>query len=64
METFTYDEIKSLIQQHEGIHSAAYKDSRGIWTVGIGFNLERPDARAIFKQLNLIMIKYLKNKYL
>jgi len=62
METFTYDEIKSLIQQHEGIHSTAYKDSKGIWTVGIGFNLERPDARAIFKQLNLDYDKVFKQQ--
>jgi len=52
-ESFTYNEVKALIQSHEGIRPMAYLDSRKILTVGIGFNMERPDAREIFKQLNI-----------
>jgi lysozyme len=31
---------EELIQRHEGRRSKAYKDSRGIWTIGIGHNLQ------------------------
>lgn len=33
-----------LIVRHEGLRLFAYKDSRGIFTTGIGFNLERNGA--------------------
>lgn len=36
--------LKSLIEKNEGKKNSVYKDSRGIPTVGIGFNLTRKDA--------------------
>lgn len=38
---------------HEGYSSTMYPDSRKIPTIGIGFNLRRPDARAKLKALGL-----------
>lgn len=49
------DEIlKSIIpriKQHEGVKPKKYTDSRGIPTVGIGFNLNRSDADAKLKSI-------------
>lgn len=49
----TFDDILDLIKKHEGVKPHVYRDSLGIPTVGIGFNMLRPDARAIFHKLNL-----------
>ncbi len=35
-----------MLKRNEGVRLAAYKDSLGILTIGVGFNLERLDARA------------------
>jgi len=32
--------IEKLLEKHEGRRNMAYKDSKGIWTIGIGHNLE------------------------
>ena len=37
--------LKAQLREHEGVRERAYRDSRGILTVGVGFNLTRPDAR-------------------
>jgi GH24 family phage-related lysozyme (muramidase) len=37
---------KSLICGHEGLRLKKYRDSRGFWTIGRGFNLEAPGAAA------------------
>lgn len=34
----------NLIGKHEGVRTWAYLDTKGIWTTGIGFNLERQGA--------------------
>lgn len=39
------EQLRSRIFLHEGERSSVYKDSRGISTIGIGFNLEQPKAR-------------------
>ena len=39
--------IRELIKKHEGVRLKVYKDSLGIPTVGVGFNLNRPDANAV-----------------
>lgn len=36
--------IEQLITKHEGRRNRAYKDSLGILTIGIGWNLEDPDS--------------------
>lgn len=37
--------IIDFIKKHEGVRYCAYVDSVGVWTTGVGMNLERPDAR-------------------
>jgi lysozyme len=32
--------VKGRLRVHEGVRARAYRDSRGIWTIGIGRNLE------------------------
>lgn len=39
--------IAELIKKHEGVRTAMYKDTLGIPTIGVGFNLNRPDAAAL-----------------
>ena len=34
------DLAEKLIRKHEGKRNRAYQDSKGIWTIGIGHNLE------------------------
>lgn len=42
---------KQFIARHEGRRKKAYRDSRGIWTVGIGYNLEQPGAENLLKMV-------------
>lgn len=37
--------LKAQLREHEGVRDRAYRDTRGILTVGVGFNLTRSDAR-------------------
>ena len=30
------DDVKKMIMKHEGVRNQAYKDSRGLWTIGVG----------------------------
>jgi len=45
----TFDNILHFIKKHEGYRHEMYLDSRGIPTIGIGFNLTRPDAKYILQ---------------
>lgn len=47
------DEIKKLIEKHEGRESKVYKDTEGHPTIGVGFNLDRADARQKIEALGL-----------
>lgn len=47
----SYDDILNLIKKHEGVRPRIYKDSLGIPTVGIGFNMLRPDAPSVLKSI-------------
>jgi len=38
---------KALIEKHEGRRAWVYRDSLGIPTIGVGFNLQRDDAQAL-----------------
>jgi hypothetical protein len=39
--------LREFIKKHEGVRAKVYKDTLGIPTIGVGFNLLRPDARQI-----------------
>lgn len=45
--------IRRLISQNEGRIPHVYPDSKGIPTIGVGFNLERSDARQLVEDLEL-----------
>lgn len=47
----TFDDILSFVKKHEGYRTHVYRDSLGIPTIGIGFNLTRPDARKIVQSV-------------
>jgi len=49
----SFDDILDFIKDHEGYRPNVYKDSLGIPTIGIGFNLTRPDARLIAKKVGV-----------
>ena len=34
------DRVREQVRPHEGFRARAYKDSRNVWTAGIGRNLE------------------------
>lgn len=46
-----YQELYELIKDHEGYRNYVYKDSLGIPTIGVGFNLTRPDARKLITKV-------------
>lgn len=56
------DELEQFIGNWEGIRPEAYKDSEGNWTVGIGFNLERSDAKSILQGLGLSKSKLINKQ--
>jgi GH24 family phage-related lysozyme (muramidase) len=58
----TFDEILDFIKKHEGVRNITYKDTLGIPTVGIGFNLLRPDAKSILNQVGLDYNKVLNKQ--
>jgi GH24 family phage-related lysozyme (muramidase) len=43
--------VRDQIQQHEGREAVAYGDTTGVMTVGVGFNLQRSDARTLLSQV-------------
>lgn len=43
--------LANMILRHEGgIIKTPYRDSRGLWTIGVGFNLEDPNAENVLIQ--------------
>ncbi len=46
--------------RHEGYRTQVYKDTRGILTIGIGFNLTRPDASNLVQKVGADYTKVLK----
>lgn len=34
------DVLVAALREEEGVRYAAYQDSRGIWTIGVGFNID------------------------
>ncbi len=47
------EQAKSLIRGHEGLRLKAYRDSRGVLTIGYGCNLETNAARSLFSFIGL-----------
>lgn len=45
--------IQNLVTKHEGRRAKVYPDSKGILTIGIGWNLEDRDAQDICNQFGL-----------
>ena len=53
LEALAGENLAEMITRHEGKRNLAYPDSRNIKTIGIGFNLERADARQKIQDLGL-----------
>ena len=47
------EELKAQLVKHEGKKNHVYKDTEGHPTIGVGFNLDRSDARAKIEALGL-----------
>lgn len=47
----SFEDVFNFIKEHEGYRPKVYKDTLGIPTIGIGFNLTRPDARKIIQSV-------------
>jgi lysozyme len=50
-ESFNMEEVASMIERHEGRRHRRYLDTKGIPTIGVGFNLIRRDAIAKMRSL-------------
>ncbi len=48
-----YHALDEMLRRNEGVRTAAYRDSLGIPTIGVGFNLKRKDARAVLADLGV-----------
>jgi GH24 family phage-related lysozyme (muramidase) len=47
------NDLVEMISRHEGLRNFAYDDSLGVRTIGVGFNLERSDAKEKISELGL-----------
>ena len=45
------EDIYNRVKEHEGVKNTIYKDSKGNPTIGVGFNLNRPDANKRLKNV-------------
>lgn len=53
---------KNSIRQHEGSKNTVYLDTKNIPTIGVGFNLRRPDAKRLIENMGLNYNAVLQNK--
>lgn len=44
------DAYLSVLRQEEGVRNKMYRDTKGIETIAVGFNLRRPDTEKVFQQ--------------
>lgn len=49
----TVEQASQLIAEHEGQRLTAYRDSEGVRTIGVGFNLEAPGHRAMLQEMGI-----------
>lgn len=56
------EKLREMLKKHEGFSNKVYKDTKGIETIGIGFNLKRKDAPEIIKSLGKDYNKILTGK--
>lgn len=56
--------LKTQLVQHEGKRLKVYKDSEGVPTIGVGFNLKRKDAKSKIEALGLSYKDVLEGKVL
>ena len=47
------DKLTAQLIKHEGKRTKVYKDTEGIPTIGVGFNLKRADAKQLIESLKL-----------
>lgn len=59
--TLANTNVEQLIRQHEGFVACPYKDSRGIATIGIGYNLTNSTARNDLKNAGVNNIDEIMN---
>ena len=45
------ERIETMLRLHEGVKNTAYKDTKGIWTIGVGHNMEEPISNAAVSQI-------------
>ena len=45
------ERIETMLRHHEGVRNVAYQDTKGIWTVGVGHNLNEPLSDAAVSQI-------------
>ena len=55
-------QLRDLVALHEGRKKKAYKDSRGILTIGIGYNLEQSGARTVIEGMGIDYDKLCKKQ--
>lgn len=48
-----YARLEETLKRHEGVRDLTYRDIKGNFTIGIGFNLEKGGARARIRELGL-----------
>ncbi len=46
------DNLEKQLIRHEGYRTSTYLDTKGIPTIGVGFNLQRPDASNLLQKVN------------
>jgi lysozyme len=55
---------KAMLRQHEGERAIVYRDSEGNPTIGVGFNLTRPDADKRLRQVKTTKARILAGEIL
>ena len=49
----SFDDVYNFISANEGVTNKVYKDPAGNLAIGIGFNLDRPFAKSVFKNAGI-----------